>query len=633
MLKKLMFRPGANREATRYAAETIGFSTLPGGDTVGSWYETDKVRFRSGSAEKIGGWRRISANKFLGVCRSLFNWTTLAGSNLLGLGTNIKFYIEDGGTYHDVTPLRLTATITEPFIATAGSTTLTVTHVAHKARTGDYVTFKGATSLGGSVTDTVLNREYTLTVLTPDTYTVTLTEPATALDTGTGGTVTAEYQLNTGLAVNSPAFGWGAGGWGTGGWGTRVSTDKLRSWNQYNFGEDLLIGYEGSPIYLWDATNGYDTRAVALYDLPGASDAPITHKALVVSDVSRFVIAFGCNELGQNTPDPLLIRWSEQESAVDWTHSATNQAGGIRLSQGSTIVAATQSRQEILVWTDAALYAMQYVGPPAVWSTQLLGANTSIVSTKSVAVASGVAYWMGVDKFYKYDGRVQTLRCDLRQHVFGDLNHSQIQQVFCGTNEGFNEVWWFYPSAGSTQVDKYVVYNYAEDIWYYGTMGRTAWIDSGLRQTPEAATYSGVIVSHETGVDDNETEVTKPIRAYVASTEFDIDDGHNFGFVWRLLPDITFRGSEMPGGQNPNVTFTLTPLRNSGSGYTNPGSVAGSDNAQVQRSAVVPVEEFTGQVNIRVRGRQLTLKVESNQIGCTWQLGAPRIDIRPDGRR
>lgn len=633
MLKKLLFRPGANREATRYAAETVGFSNLPGGDTVGSWYETDKVRFRSGTAEKIGGWRRISTNKFLGVCRSLFNWVTLEGLNLLGVGTHLKFYIEQGGQYFDVAPIRLTVELVDPFTATAGSTTLLVTHVNHKARTGAYVTFTGATSLGGSVTATALNKEFVLTVLTPDTYTVQLDVPATALDVGNGGAVTIDYQVNPGLAINSPASGWGAGGWGAGGWGTQTSTDRLRLWSQSNFGEDLLLSYEGSPIYLWDASAGVSQRAVELSTLPFASDVPVAQNRVLVSDVSRFVLAFGCNEFGSLELDPLLVRWSDQESAVDWTPTATNQAGSIRLSQGSMIVAATQSRQELLVWTDTALYAMQYLGPPAVWGTQLLGANVSIVSPHAAVVASGVAYWMGVDKFYKYDGRVQTLRCDLRQHIFNNLNRDQIQQVFCGTNEGFNEVWWFYPSTDSNKVDSYAVYNYAEDIWYYGTMERTAWIDSGLRSTPEAATYGGVIVAHETGVDDNETEVTKPIKAYVASTEFDIDDGHNFGFVWRLLPDITFRGSEMPMGETPTATFTLTPLRNSGSGYTTPGSVAGSSSADVRRAAVTPVEEFTGQVNIRVRGRQMTLRVESDQVGCTWQLGAPRVDIRPDGRR
>jgi hypothetical protein len=327
----------------------------------------------------------------------------------------------------------------------------------------------------------------------------------------------------------------------------------------------------------------------------------------------------------------MLIRWSDQESAVDWTVSPTGQAGSIQFSDGSELVTCLQTRQEIVVWTDSALYSMQYVGVPAVWSTQLLASNISIYGPNAKAVASGVIYWMGVDKFYKYDGRTQTLRCDLRQYIFSDINQAQNQQVFASTNEGFNEVWWFYCSAGSNAVDKYVVYNYAEDIWYYGTMGRTAWLDSGLRDYPLAATYSRNLVNHEQGVDDNETGTALPIAASIGSSEFDIDDGHNFGFIWRVLPDITFRNST--GDLTPQCTMTLIPMRNSGSGFTTPASTNGTSSAQIQRIATAPIEEFTGQVYIRVRGRQLIFKVDSNRLGTTWQLGVPRIDIKPDGRR
>jgi hypothetical protein len=339
----------------------------------------------------------------------------------------------------------------------------------------------------------------------------------------------------------------------------------------------------------------------------------------------------GCNDVGSAIQDPMLIRWCDQESILVWYPQPTNQAGSVRLSHGSRIVSAIQTRQEIVVLTDSTVYSLQYVGAPIVWSTQLLGDNISIIGQNAIAQASNVVYWMGVDKFYKYDGRVQTLRCDLRQYVFSDINLTQAAQVFAGTNEGFNEVWWFYCSNNSTVVDKYVVYNYLEDVWYYGTMGRTAWLDTGLRNYPVAATYSYNIVNHELGNDDNETSASLPIESYVASAEFDIDDGHNFGFVWRLLPDLTFRGSTT--SNTPQVTISLIPMQNSGSGYYNPRSEGGSDQASVQRIATVPVEEFTGQVYIRVRGRQMVFKVRSDQLGTAWQLGAPRIDIRPDGRR
>jgi hypothetical protein len=327
----------------------------------------------------------------------------------------------------------------------------------------------------------------------------------------------------------------------------------------------------------------------------------------------------------------MLIRWSDQESTTDWTPSATNQAGSLQLSKGSQIITAHQARQEILVWTDSALYSLQYLGPPVVWGRQILGDNISILSENAVSVASGVAYWMGVDKFYKYDGRVNTLRCDLRQYIYSDINLEQNQQVFSGTNEGFNEVWWFYCSANSTTVNKYVVYNYLEDVWYYGTIARTAWLDSGILDNPIATTYANTMVNHEIGVDDNINGTPVAISANIQSSEFDIDDGHNFGFIYRMLPDLTFRGSA--SSPTPQVTMTLIPLANSGSGYNIPQSEGGSSNATVQRIATVPVEEFTGQVFIRVRGRQLVFKIESNQLGTAWQLGAPRIDIRSDGRR
>ena len=384
-------------------------------------------------------------------------------------------------------------------------------------------------------------------------------------------------------------------------------------------------------MYYWTASTGLTVRGEAITGLAGASDVPTVQNYILVSDVSRFVFAFGCNEIGSAIQDPLLIRWSDQESAVDWTPAPTNQAGSIRLSHGSSIQTALQARQEVLVFTDTAVYSMQYVGAPIVWGATLLGDNVSCVGPNAVSLASGVAYWMGVDKFYMYDGTVQTLSCDLRQFVFSNINLQQAYQVFSSTNEAFNEVWWFYCSKNSTTVDKYIVFNYLEKVWHYGTMARTAWIDSGTRPQPVAATYSKNLVNHEVGVDDGETATLTAINSYIESAEWDPQDGQKFSFIYRMLPDITFRSST--GESNPQVTMTIIPMKNSGSGYNNPQSVGGSSNATVVRTAIVPIEEFTGQVFIRVRGRQFIFKVEANQLGTGWQLGSPRVDLRPDGLR
>jgi hypothetical protein len=397
-----------------------------------------------------------------------------------------------------------------------------------------------------------------------------------------------------------------------------------------NFGEDLIFGPRGGGVYYWDATGGLSVRGVALSSLGGASDTPVIQNGILVSDVSRFVIVFGSNDVGSAVQDPMLVRWSDQESAVDWTPAPTNQAGSLRLSHGSKIVAWINIRQEVLVFTDSALYSMQYLGAPVVWGATLMSDNISVVSPNAVAVTAGVVYWMGTDKFYKYDGRAQTLRCDLRQYVFGDINALQTEQVFASTNEAFNEVWWFYPSADSTTVDRYVVYNYAEDLWYYGTMARTAWIDTGLRTNPVAATYLGNLVSHEVGCDDRTTDVATAIEAYISSSEFDIDDGDRFAFIYRVLPDISFRNST---ADSPSAVLTLIPMKNSGSGFNDPQSVAGSSSGTITRTATVPIEAFTGQVYIRVRGRQLIMEIRSTGLGVSWQMGTPRLDIRPDGRR
>ena len=691
-----MFKSGVNRENTRYTTE-------------GGYYDGDKIRFRQGTPEVIGGWAPISSNTFAGVCRSLWNWVTLSGYNLIGVGTNLKFYVERGGAYIDVTPIRNAVTLSNPFTASASSNVITVSATAHGCITGDYVTYFGATSLGGQITAAVLNQEHQVTYVDANTYTITVSETATVGDTGHGGSVRALYQINTGSEYQTAISGWGAGYWGYGPWGIGVPTTNLmRLWSQANFGQDLVFGprkgaiyywpasfetgndivsitiaspavvtasgtfYEGSPISFQSTgslptgleigtiyyvrnpvgsdfnvsatvagalinTSGTQSgsqsiapRAVPLSYLATASDVPTVQNYIFISDTYRFVFAFGCNDIGSTIQDPMLIRWSDQEDAGMWTPSATNQAGSIRLSHGSEIVTAIQTRQEILTFTDSSIYSLQYLGPPYVWGSQLVGDNISIVGENAAAIASGVVYWMGKDKFYKYDGRTQTLRCDLRQYVFNDINADQYQQVYAGSNEGFNEVWWFYCSANSLENDRYVIYNYVEDIWYYGTIGRTAWLDSGTLSNPIGATYANTIVNHEYGLNANESGTTIPINAYITTSEADIDDGHNFVFIRRILPDLTFRGST---AESPSVTMSVIPLNNSGAGYTDPASVGGSDNAAITRTATVPIEKFTGQVFIRVRGRQFAFKIESNQLDTTWQLGSPRLEIQLDGRR
>jgi len=697
-LQKILFKPGVNKENTRYTTE-------------GGWYECDKIRFRQGNPEVIGGWSRLSPTAFLGACRSLWNWVLLDGRNIIGIGTNLKFYLENGGAYNDITPIRATSTINNnPFAATNGSAVIVVTDTAHGGVTGDFVTFSGAASLGGNITASVLNAQYQITVLTVDTYRFTASATANSSDVSPGGgaSVVAAYQINVGPAEQIPLVGWGAGGWGLGTWGNGLGTSTaLRLWSQINYGEDLVFGPRTGGLYYWDATGGLTSRGVLLNSLGGTVsftnasptvvtstvlytegaalqfsggslptgvssattyyvfevngltfklldsagavvgtsgsgtgavslivDVPTVQNTLTVSDTSRFVIAFGCNDYGSAVLDPMLIRWSAQDDIYNWTPDPTNQAGFIRISHGSEIITVVQTRQEIVIFTDSAVYSLQYLGPPYVWAPQLLGDNISIMGPNAAVIASGIVYWMGVDKFYIYDGRVNTLNCDLRRFVFGDLNQEQALQVFAGTNEGFNEIWWFYCSANNTAIDKYVIYNYVEKIWYYGTMSRTAWLDSGLQSVPIAAKYdssalTGNLINHETGLNDDTTGTAVAIDAYISSSEFDIGDGHNFGFVWRVLPDLTFENAaSTPAGALPAVAMTLQGLANSGSGVTSTAS-----QPVAKSSTYVITEQFTGQIYTRMRGRQMIFKISSNQINTCWQLGAPRIDIRPDGRR
>ena len=620
-LIKLTFKPGVNREVTRYANEA-------------GWYESDKVRFSEGLPEKIGGWRRISANRFLGICRSLNQWATIAGTPIVGVGTHLKFYIESGAQYFDITPIRLTSSAGDvTFTAVDGATLLTVIDADHGAKVNDFVTFSGADSLGGNVTAGVLNKEYQITNIVSDgTYQVILNIPATSSDSGDGGTATiGAYQENTGSEIVTAITGWGAGAWSAGTWSNGVSSlEAIRIWNQTNFGEDLVYGPVGGGLFYWDATTGFTTRGTAVSSLPDASDVPTVQNYMLSSDVFRFLFCFGTNLLGSNVIDPMLIRWSDQEDVTMWTPEPTNQAGSIRLSIGAEIVTAIQARQEVLVWTDAALYSLQYVGTPAVWGVTLVGNNTSIASRMSRTFANGVCYWMGKDGFYQYDGRVQSLRCDLKRFVFDDINRQQYEQVFASTVEAFNEVWFFYCSKNSTVCDRYVIFNYVEGIWAYGSLRRSAWIDSGLNDYPIAATYSNNLVEHENGVDDNETNVMLPIKAFIQSGEFDLEDGDRVMFVWRCLPDMNFSGST---STDPSVDMTFLPRYSSGAPYNDPLSEGGLSSQSVTRTTTVPVEQYTAQIDIRVRGRQMAIRIESEELGNRWQFGTPRIEMRQDGRR
>ena len=626
-VRKLQFKPGVNRETTRYAAE-------------GQWYETDKVRFRRGLPQKIGGWEQVSSNTYLGVARSLFNWATLSGQNLVAAGTNLKYYIERGGAYFDVTPIRATTAAGDvTFAAVNGDATLTVSDTAHGALQNDFVTYSGAVSLGGNITADVLNQEYQIaTIINEDSYTIEAKDTsgnevlANASDTGNGGaSVVGAYQINTGNEIEVPFSGWGAGRWGSGTWGTGGTTlAPMRIWSQSNFGEDLFFAHRGGAPLYWDASSGVGTRGVYVSSLGGASDVPTTVNLAFVSDIFRFAFCFGANDIGSSTLDPMLIRWSDQEDVTNWTPAATNQAGSLRLSDGTEIVDAIQARQEILVWSDAALYGLQYLGAPEVWGAQLLGSNITIAGPNAAVYSNNIAYWMGLNTFYYYDGTVKTLPCDVRSYIFDDFNQGQADQVVCGSNEQFDEIWWFYCSAGATQNDRYVVYNYVENVWYYGNLSRSAWLDADLRDFPIAATFGNKLVNHEKGVDDNETGTPTAFTANITSAQFDLDDGDRFMLINRMLPDMTFDGST---ADSPAATMTLNPLENSGSGRYNPASVGGNSSATVTRTAVFPVEEFTGQVFTRVRGRQMSIKIESTELGVTWKLGAPRMDMRPDGRR
>jgi len=689
----------------------------------------DKVRFRSGYPEKLGGWVKDSgtregglappAGSFWGVCRSLWNWVTLSSYNLMGLGTHLKYYIQQsaGGDFYDITPIRdVNVVAANAFTTTNGSTTVIVNDAGYNGQTGDFVTISGVVGAVNGIPASALNQEFRLTLIDAATYSIVVGSPATS--SGTTGAATFTYQISIGQEIYTTLTGWGAGGYGgtttisattvlngalnssattitvnsttgfaasgaigingeyitysgitattfTGctrgvgstavahnsgdvvnqysnasGWGQAATAGvgaQLRLWSQTNYGEDLIINPRGGALYLWKVNANpliYDRAVLLSPTSSGAyqtdADCPSVSNMVTVSDSSRFVIAFGCNDYGSATQDPLLIRWSDQENYAVWSPAATNQAGSYRLSTGSSIVAHQQTRQEILVWTDAALYSMQYLGPPYVWGFQILGYNISVASPNVTATAANITYWMGLDKFYMYSGRVETLYCPLRQYIFGDINLQQQYQFFAGTNEGYNEIWWFYCSAGSTVVDRYVIYNHLERVWSYGNLSRTAWLDTPLRDHPSAAGYNGQLIYHESGVDDGTTNPPSAISSYCQSADFNIGDGNNYGFAWRMIPDITFDGSYV---NNPQVTFTLRPRQNPGANYSTADTptVTSAQDYQGQRNYTV--QQFTQIIYTRIRGRQMAFKVSSDGLGVNWQLGVPSIDIRADGRR
>lgn len=615
---KLQFRPGLNTDVTSYTNE-------------GGWRDADKIRFREAFPESIGGWEKFSDSTFLSTCRSLHPWVSLSGSQYIGVGTHLKFYIAQGSAFFDVTPIRDTTSAGDvTFSATSGSTTIEVSDTGHGATAGDFVTFSGAVSLGGDITADILNAEHQITdVVDADTYEIVVSTPANASDTGSGGaSVVGAYQISTGLDSSVVGAGWGAGAWGEGGWGDPATTTlpgaQLRVWSQDNFGEDLLMNVHDGGIYYWDQSSGLNSRAVALSSLAGSQKAPTVAKQVLVSDRDRHVIAFGCDgEFSIGTQDPLLIRFSDQESLIEWRSLPDTTAGSLRLGSGSEIMAAVETKQQVLVFTDVSLHAMQYLGPPFTFGITEIATGTSIVGQNAAVAVNDTAFWMGSGDFYTFDGTVRSLPCPVSDRVFNDFNYAQAEKVVAGVNSDFSEVWWFYPCAASSECDRYVVYDYGQDIWHFGTLNRTAWMPRGVFEYPIAASPDGYLYYHEIGVNDGSQNPPVAINSYIESSEFDLGDGYQFMFVSRIIPDVTFKGSE----GSPQATITLT-ARNF------PGSPLGDDESgTVSRTATVPVEQFTEQQYVRLRGRSIRFRIEANQYNTSWKLGSPRLGVRPDGRK
>jgi len=629
-LAKFQLRPGINREITNYSNE-------------GGWFDGDKIRFRFGFPEKIGGWVRNDSSSFLNVCRALHPWVTLSNEQYIGLGTTAKYYIERGGGYNDITPIRATTAAGDvTFAATDGSYQIEVTDTAHGAVQGDFVTFSGAVSLGGVITAAVLNQEYQIVdVVDADTYTIEARTAGTSIssitvdgelaptyvaanssDSGDGGAaVVGTYQINSGLDTAVLGAGWGVGGWSRGAWGSAsnepIVTNQLRLWSHDNFGEDLLFNVRDGGIYYWDSSSGLTSRGVALSSLAGANTTPTIAKQVLVSDRDRHIIAFGCDgETSIGTQDPLLIRFSSQESLTTWNALPTNTAGELRLGSGSEIICAVETRQQILVFTDTTLYAMQFLGPPFTFGVAPISENITIRSPNAAIAVDDTVFWMGQSEFYIYSGAVQRLPCTVRDYVFDDFNVDQSMKVVSGLNAAFGEVWWFYPSASSETNNRYVIYNYVEQAWYYGTIARTAWEDRGIVDNPIAAGTDGHLYRHEIGFDDGSTNPASAITAFIQSSPLDLEDGQQFMFISRLLPDLSFLNST---AASPTATFT-TAVRN---------FQQGNFTSTSTNTFTTSTEQFF----LRLRGRQMTIKTESTGAGVTWRLGTQRYDLRPDGRR
>jgi hypothetical protein len=603
-LSKLQFKPGINTEVTPYTNE-------------GGWLDCDKVRFRFGFPEKLGGWTKYASQTFAGVCRSLHAWVASDNSKYMGVGTHLKFYIEEGGSYNDITPIRLTTTNTATFSAVNGSTTITVTDAGNEVILGDSVTFSGASGLGGNITADILNQEYVVaSVVDPNNYTIEASVSANASDTGNGGgSVIAEYQINIGINTVVPGTGWGAGTYSRGTWGSAATTvaggGSLRLWRQDNFGDDLLFNIRDGAIYYWDKSLSLTSRGVELTSL--SSSAPSVARQIMVSDRDRHVLAFGCNPFGSSTQDKLLIRFSDQESLTDWEPTATNTAGDLLVGVGSEIIAAVETRREIIVITDESVHSVQFIGPPFTFGITQVSTGITIVGPNAAVAVNDLIFWMGRNRFYVYDGQVNVLPCTVRDTVFDDFDLTQGEKTYAAINSEFGEVTWFYSSNGSSVNDKYVTYNFVEKVWYYGTISRTAWIDRGIKDYPVGAAPNGYLYNHENGLDDDGS----PMTAYIESSPIEIQDGESFALIRRLIPDISFLNSA--SGASKEATFTLKAEDFPGTGYT--------------RSYASTVTDTDTQDFVRLRGRAVGLRVESTNLNMTWRLGSPRIDIRQDGRR
>ena len=609
-LSRYTFQPGINKEGTSYSNE-------------GGWYDCDKVRFRAGRPEKIGGWVKNNINTFLGLCRKLHQWVALDSDKFIGLGTTLKLYLNKGSNYYDITPIRATTSAGDvTFSASNGDATITVADTAHGAVKNDFVTFSGAATLGGLITASVLNQEYQIaTIVNSNSYTIEAkdtdgaTVTANASDTGNGGSsVVGAYQINVGLDDYVSGFGFGSGYFGESSWGGGTSgfSSQLRLWSIDNFGEDMISNPRGGGLFYWDKTNGESTRSVNFSSLSGASDVPTIANQIIVSETDRHILALGANTIGTSTQDPMLVRWCNQEDAAMWTPKTTNTAGSIRLSAGSKIIGASRTREEIIIFTDIALYAVQFIGPPFTFGVNLVTQSVSMVSPQAAINANNAIYFMDEDNFYIYEGGVQSLPCTVRAYVFDDFNYSQVYKVFAAKNAKFNEVTWFYCSSSSTEIDRYVTYNYLDKVWHIGNMDRTAWIDIGSSTVaPLAAGTNNYLYDHETGSNADGSAMT----AFVESADFDAGDGNQFMFINRIIPDVLFYGSST----DPTVTYSIKtrnyPL----------GTLTTATTASVGSS--------TGVSNVRARARQMRVRVESTDEDNLWRLGDTRFDIRQDGRR